>query len=1119
MSKAILSIILSGLLSSLLLAQKPNFKFKSIDQSHGLANGTVQAIFEDSFGLIWLGTQAGVQQFDGKTFKAFTYSEKDSSGLSQNYINAFCEDAHNNIWIATGGGLNKYNRETDKVERYRWNDPGIAANGEPFLSTLISDSGNKNILWITAMGVGLIKIDISTDSTTIYPVNISNDRAFVWMQAHPLEANKLLMGSTSLLCFDKGSGTFSELFKLEQNEDVHKNIINAAAPDPKFKEIIWLATGDPWGRGKRGGLIRYDLIKMSSEIFSIETRPGEIYHNSMMSLSFHENNLWIGSRMRGALLYQLDSDRFYYYQKNEYYEGSFVTGHAVRSILSDRSGCCWFGTWGDGISVLSPSAQKFTHYKHLPGHDNELPGNYVSSFAEDKDGNIWIGTQDSGLSKFDPKTNTFENFFTDFKGEVGESTMITSLFYDSYQKLWIGTYNDAIYRIDPVTGERHHYQKGNGRNNVSQKRITAITELKPGEILISTYGGGLNIYNYETQSFLQFLHDPEDSNSIPDNQVWKPIEGIDGNYYFCGNSTAGLIQFNPFSQTFRHLNTAYFSTFNAPLKVSESEVYIDDVSMGLCKMVLGEEIKVEQVYDKHGNRITNIESLLADDNGVLWIATGNGLVSFDPKTRDTKRYSADDGLQSHIFSRLAGLKASDGKMYFGGKNGFSAFHPDKISLSQYQPPIIFTSFKLFQENVPIGNDSPLKKSLLLMDQIILEHHQNDFTLSFAALDYSNPEEIIYKYMLENHDNDWILSGNNNEASYTNMDPGNYTLKVMATNSDGVWNENTQQIIIVINPPWWRTKWAYLAYVLIFIAGVILIDRIQRRRLLEKEKAQAREKELEQAKEIEKAYTHLKATQEQLLHSEKMASLGELTAGIAHEIQNPLNFVNNFSEVNRELIAELKEEIIKGDHEEVNAIINDIERNENKITHHGKRADGIVKGMLLHSRTDAGQKEPTNVNMLADEYLRLSYHGLRAKNKSFNAEFVTDFDKSIPSLNIVPQDVGRVLLNLINNAFQAVAEKQAQGVDGYKPHVSVSSSTESDHVVIRVKDNGNGISTEVMDKIFQPFFTTKEAGEGTGLGLSLSYDIITKGHGGELKVETKENEGAEFIIRLPLHLNK
>jgi two-component system, NtrC family, sensor kinase len=271
----------------------------------------------------------------------------------------------------------------------------------------------------------------------------------------------------------------------------------------------------------------------------------------------------------------------------------------------------------------------------------------------------------------------------------------------------------------------------------------------------------------------------------------------------------------------------------------------------------------------------------------------------------------------------------------------------------------------------------------------------------------------------------------------------------------------------------------------------------------------------QKEELEITISELKATQAQLIQSEKMASLGELTAGIAHEIQNPLNFVNNFSDVSKELLEEMEVEMQKGDMEEALAIANDIKDNLEKIAHHGKRADGIVKGMLQHSRASTGQKELTDINVLADEYLRLAYHGLRAKDKTFNASLVTHFAEQLPKIEVVPQDIGRVLLNLFTNAFYAVHQKQKSIGSSFKPELTVTTTTVEDEVEIRVKDNGTGIPEDIKDKILQPFFTTKPTGEGTGLGLSLSYDIVVKGHGGSIDINSKEGKGAEFIIHLPL----
>ena len=321
-------------------------------------------------------------------------------------------------------------------------------------------------------------------------------------------------------------------------------------------------------------------------------------------------------------------------------------------------------------------------------------------------------------------------------------------------------------------------------------------------------------------------------------------------------------------------------------------------------------------------------------------------------------------------------------------------------------------------------------------------------------------------------------------------------------------------------------YAMLAGIAVFMLIAFMLYRNNRNRKKANELLQHKNVEIEQQKKnVEQTLTELKSTQSQLIQSEKMASLGELTAGIAHEIQNPLNFVNNFSEVSNELIDEMNIEIDKGNNEEVKLIASDIKKNLEKINHHGKRADAIVKGMLQHSQASTGKKEPTDINKLADEYLRLAYLGWRGKDNSFNVNMKTDFDETIGNINIIPQDIGRVLLNLYNNAFYAVQIKQSEASSEglttfeklstlYEPAVSITTKKMDGKVLISVKDNGNGIPQKVVDKIFQPFFTTKPTGQGTGLGLSLSYDIV-KAHGGEIKVETKEGEGTAFIIVLPV----
>jgi signal transduction histidine kinase len=496
--------------------------------------------------------------------------------------------------------------------------------------------------------------------------------------------------------------------------------------------------------------------------------------------------------------------------------------------------------------------------------------------------------------------------------------------------------------------------------------------------------------------------------------------------------------------------------------------------------------------------------------GNIWFHSEWAIYQLNNQTGQIVRLTERDGFKKTDFELLPlPCLDSKGDVFFplgGWAPGFFRIRPDNFISAPSS--VYFQSLQI--------NQKPFQLTTSIDDlhQLYLKYFQNKIEIETGIIDYYSKGKSRLRYKLEGNGmkESWKFAPYYSTIRYDGLAPGSYRLVVQASNAANEFNGPEKVLLIDISPPFWETWWFRILAVLAVI--LILYGIIQyRSRKLRQQNIQLEEKVLHRTKELKHSLEELRETQNQLIQSEKMASLGELTAGIAHEIQNPLNFINNFSEVNSELIDELSDEVKKGNLGEVEAIAKDIKENEQKIGHHGKRADAIVKSMLQHSRTSSGVKEPTDINALADEYLRLSYHGMRARDKSFNATLKTDFDPNLERMNVIPQDMGRVLLNLFNNAFYAVAEKKKQQGESYSPIVSVSTKKVAGRLEIRVKDNGNGIPQKVRDKIFQPFFTTKPTGEGTGLGLSLSYDIITKGHGGELKVDTKEGEWSEFIIYL------
>jgi len=676
----------------------------------------------------------------------------------------------------------------------------------------------------------------------------------------------------------------------------------------------------------------------------------------------------------------------------------------------------------------------------------------------DDEGNVWLGTR-NGLDKFNLATGKFVHYLHDPKNPATiASNFLDYLFIDHQKNLWVAS-DSGISRMDKNTGLITNYKKNNrDSTGLGGNRFLCIAEDNDHFIWVASEFGAFRL-DTKTGKFRKY---------IPDNFI-KSI-CIDSKGIVWAGGEPALYYYDKAKDDF--------------ILFADQHSTID---------------------------ISSVINIMEDDKKNLWVSTTNAIVKINEDRTKLRKYTDINGVRYSNFLFNDNFKAKDGRLFFGEGGGYYSFHPDQLKDTSIAPQLTFSSFKLGEREIKAEPDGILTTPLWKTEEIQLTHDQNVFSFDFFAIDFISPGDEKYLFMLENYDDEWHDIGSDHRASFFNVPPGIYNFRVKAVSGDGGSVEKS--IRIIINPPWWRSWWAYIVYGFLGLVAAYLIYRYQKSYIIRKERERTQQKELAQAKEIEKAYNELKTTQQQLIHSEKMASLGELTAGIAHEIQNPLNFVNNFSEINKELLTELKEEIDKGNLSEIKAIANDVIDNEEKINHHGKRADAIVKGMLQHSRANSGQKEPTDINALTDEYLRLAYHGLRAKDKSFNATMKTDFDKSIGNINIIPQDIGRVVLNLINNAFYAVDEKKKYNQNGYEPTVSVGTKKTNNKVEIKVSDNGNGIPQKVFDKIFQPFFTTKPTGQGTGLGLSLSYDIV-KAHGGEIKVNTKENEGTEFTIALP-----
>lgn len=1054
--------------------------------SNSICNNRLESILGDSMGNVWIGSfGSGLDQLDltSGIFTHFRHNANDPNSISNDTVTVILRDKEGILWIGTFNGLNQFNSKTKTFIHYRYNANDPASISNNLVRSIYED--RLGTLWI---GTGS-PFPNDGGGPEAGGLNRLNKKKGVFTRflhdennIHSLANNKvkaIFEDNLGVLWIGTAGNVIHKMNR--QQGSFERIIYDSTHPEklsgPALKKessisehisfITQDATGSYWIGANEGGInyfnsrigkiIHYDATNNSS---------GFTDNGTWSVFTSREGTLWISSNWNNeGNLYRINPFR------KEFRHTKMSCW--VNCFYEEPNGILWMGT-SNGLLRKNPNTQQEKYWSHDSKNKTSLSDDQVVAIRPDVNGNLWLATHLGGLDRFDPKTEIFTHYKYDEKNPeslVHDTTHC--LFFDNQKMLWIGTHK-GLSRMDIKTGLCTNYTYNSKDSlTLSNGQTYGFVQEKNAMIWIAT-DGGISRFDSKSGKFHRYLKDnPIKAVCIDtDGIIWAG--GDNGFYYFDSKKNNFINYSNPM---FR-------------------------------------------------NDITRVLAIAEDDKKNLWINTASTLIRVNAKRDELKVYTSLNGiLPCNDCMWRESYKTKDGRLFMGSDIGYYSFDPDEMNETS-TAPLLHLILSIGNKAIYTGLGSAMSPPLWENEKIILNYNQNTFSFDFNAFDFKTPGNIKYLCLLENYDKAWLDIGTGHKVTFFNIPPGKYIFRVKAINSEGTATEKS--IIVIINPPWWRSWWAFCIYGLIVAASVMIAFRYQKHRIVQAERLRTQKRELEHAKEIEKAYTELKATQTQLIQSEKMASLGELTAGIAHEIQNPLNFINNFSEVNKELLLEMKDEMNKGNLENANTLVNDVIGNEEKINHHGKRADAIVKGMLQHSRKSTGIKEPTDINQLADEYFRLSYHGMRAKDKTFHATMKTDFDTSIEKINVIPQDLGRAILNLINNAFYAVSEKKSSFAhlpndalaklgsmdDKYEPTVSISTKKIGNKILISVKDNGNGIPLKVLDKIFQPFFTTKPTGQGTGLGLSLSYDIV-KAHGGELKVQTKEADGSEFIIQLPV----
>jgi signal transduction histidine kinase/streptogramin lyase len=1144
----IFALVLLCLSGGKLSAQLSKYKYTRFTEPEGLPALRVHTLLSDQFGYLWVGTINGLARYDGYNFKRFYANPNDSSSMYGLIIWSLHEDKKGHIWIGAG------------TEHLNELDPATGAFTHHNFKHLVTRPANVEIGVIT----------IAENRKGRKYLGISSN------YGEPIKGGLLYLekGETAVRSFLLPDGSQPDnVYDLE--EDNAGNIWGLS-----FSGVFKLDT-----------LGRYQSVK---ELDQWLRAPNEYYDDFEIDSS---GRCWLVTNLCNIVAYDPESERGTQYSL----PAPLTPGWARNKILTLENQSILF-TSPQGLRAFSLQTKNFDVYTAYREGNEKLPA--LSSIARDAFGNIWVGSQFSGLLKLEEKPG-FRSFtpgnpkpYMALQGWVNvineiapgkilftsngdgisgglnvldmASETVQNYTYPSIKKgiNYIPTFmptgnsevimcsNLGMYRYNPISGKLVPNPLDPRADTTASNRF--ITDSRK-TLWIGTRSGLLRKRLGES-SFQRVNIDRIPGSNASSNEISFFFESRKRGLWMASNNGLLLYRYDVDSierHGFDKSTGDIFATqdINAIYEDSTGRVWVGTWQGGLS-CYTPETRRIKTYTREHGLPSMSIQGILMDEkSGALWLSTFDGLCRFDTASGRVNSYTIDDGIQGLLFSDGSVFRSRTGHFLFGGANGLTMFHPDDFSRPSTPPRVYLTAIKLFNKPLIPDSNGILKEAVYQVKEIELQHDQNNLSFEFIALHYANPGKNRYAYVLENYDAGWREVVNQREAFYPRLPPGKYLFRVKASNSNGTWNEEGIRLFVTVLPPWWQRPWAYALYLLIAIALGLLVNRFMRSRLLSMEIEKQRAFELAHAREIEKAYKQLeeshetlKATQAQLIQSEKMASLGELTAGIAHEIQNPLNFVNNFAELNQELLQEMKAELIKGNPGEAAAIADDVMANQAKIEQHGKRADAIVKNMLQHSRAAAAEKEDTDINALADEYLRLAYHGLRARDKDFNSRLETNYDPTLPLVPIMVQDISRVLLNIFNNAFYAVQQKKKSAGAGFDPMVSVTTrlSREGGHsgsaidqslegvpsgsalgqrpgksavspqapmVVISIRDNGAGIPSALMEKIFQPFFTTKPAGQGTGLGLSLSYDIV-RAHGGEILVETREGEYTEFRVILP-----
>ena len=1129
--------------------------FTRYSQEEGMPAVTIRQVFEDGRGFLWIMTEQGIHRYDGYSFKTFRHDPTNPYSIAGNKPYALLCDSARNPVLLFSNAISVYDNGTQHFRNY---SPKELArpNGMPIAMSDTKNDYARNLCWIISAG-SLIQFNPANGVMTA--TKIPGDEKFdeiVFISDNSL----LLLGKNSshAIEFNVSRHTFGNYpdpgiaHSLQNNSSLVHLIYKGGFLDNIPGTIRLVFIGD-----------RFYLFDPQDpehpSTYVPKLTNAEFDYTRMYLIG---NEIWIANDHAKLISVNPLTGKEVLYDLNVKQEPS-GNNKPVYAVCADDEGEVWATSDGFGLIRINPASGKITEYSEVQGNPNSVWSSSCNGILNHRSGVLWVSFLSNGLIKVEKQKKIIPTFLPlnpdaihSLSGKRLSADVRAVLAIDS-SNLLVGTLSNLCV-IDTKTGAADFVRNKNQTEVVPELRelglYTAFVRDKKGNIIIGTWKEKYFVYNPSNDFFKEYSEATgytvkslgSQTRSLmldSKNRLWIATEaavavidedsfltatpgsfhpkifpiapgktnGITGLPAFClyedmnrnvwVGTAQGLNRISPegnteqFTNNIENLNSISENDVRCIKEDESGNLWIGTNGGGINKF--NPATKTFTAYTmRNGLPDESIYAFLFSDEKNIWLSSNRGLAEFNPATGTVKKFTPYDGLQNYEYNTNAAGKMPDGRLIFGGTSGVNIFNPSTLNAKSVAPEIELNAFKIFNRELPLSREG-----------ITVPHDQNNLSFEFAALSFYRSGENQYAYKMEGFDPDWIYCGNLHTASYNNLPPGSYTFHVKGSNSAGAWNEKGLSYPVTILPPWWQTWWARTIAVLLLAFGIFFFIQM-RTRSLRLQRAELEEK-------VEERTAALKSSQQQLIQQEKLASLGQLTAGVAHELKNPLNFVTNFAELSVGLVDEMKQ--AKSD-EDRSEILGDLEINLSKINEHGKRADGIVQSMLQHARSGTGTAELrlTNINSLCDECFDLAYESAKARSQNFRCVTEKQFDPAVPRINVMPQEISRVVISMLNNSFYAIRERsismRADDIE-YIPKVSLKTQLLSDTVCISVTDNGNGIPAAVVEKIFQPFFTTKPTGQGTGLGLSISYDII-KAHGGEIKVNTEAGSGTTFTIVLP-----